>query len=131
MTPILIISYLLLLVVLDATGDAFRFKGWQKAHHFCETLQVAMWLALFALTGLGYMEFRWVYIMIYILERVLFFDPIWNGITGHRWLYVGENDLMGMAIRGIAKLFKVPYEHPSFMVKFISALALIAILIQI
>lgn len=128
--PLLIISYLLLCVVLDAVGDSFRFKGWQRLHHLFETFQVALWLSLFALTGLGYVEFRWVYIVIYILERVLFFDPIWNGITEHKWLYVGENDITGLIIRGVARIFKVPYEHPSFMVKLLSALSLFAILVQ-
>lgn len=109
---------LLGLVIVDAVGDALRLKGKQILHHLAEALQIGGWLAIWAFLG-----FEWVYVPIYILGRLWLFDVIFNIVAGNRILYVGESDLWGLSIRGIAKLFKVQYEHPSFIFKFMSLIA--------
>ena len=60
---------LLLLVILDASGDAFRLKGWQVLHHLFEAIQIAGWISIWALFG-----FDPVYIAFYILGRIVLFD---------------------------------------------------------
>lgn len=81
---------LLLLVVLDASGDAFRLNGWQAAHHVMETIQVAGWFAVWLL-----FRFNPVYIVMYLLGRFIGFDAIFNLITDNELFYVGESSLYG------------------------------------
>lgn len=81
---------LLLLVVLDAAGDAFRLKGKQVLHHSLESLQVALWVAVWAL-----FEFQPYYIAMYILGRFVMFDLVFNLIAGNKLLYVGKSSLYG------------------------------------
>jgi len=116
---------LLLLVILDASGDAFRFKGWQFIHHLTESVQVAGWIAVWALFG-----FELVYIPIYILSRIILFDVIFNAISKHPLMYVGESDLFGGFIRWIGRIFKVPYEHPAFIFRVMAFIAWVGLVIS-
>ncbi len=108
---------LLLLVVLDASGDAFRHEGWQLLHHGVESLQLAGWVAVWAL-----FDFNLVYIVMYIAGRVLLFSMTFNLFAGNEILYIGESSIYGKAIRGFADLVHQNYIHFSFMIKFIAGL---------
>jgi len=108
---------LLLLIILDATGDAFRLEGRQVLHHVVESFQIAGWLAVWAL-----FDFNMVYIVMYILGRLILFDVTFNAIAGNSLLYMGENDLVGKGVRWFADLTKQNYIHFSFMLKFMSLL---------
>ena len=54
---------LLLIVILDASGDAFRLQGWQVAHHVMEALQIAGWLFIWFT-----FRFNPVWIVMYLLH---------------------------------------------------------------
>jgi len=106
---------LLLLVILDATGDAFRIQGWQFLHHAIETLQIAGWVAVWSL-----FEFNLVFIVMYITGRLFLFDLTLNVIAGNPLLYMGENDAVGWLVRGFANLVKQNYMHFSLVLKFLA-----------
>ena len=118
MNEFTIISLLLLLqVILDASGDAFRFRGWQIVHHMTESIQIAGWFAIWALFG-----FDWQFIVMYIMGRIVVFDLVFNLIAGNKLFYVGESDLIGKLMHRLP----VAPEHISFITKFIAALVWIA-----
>ena len=98
MTFALISLILLLLVVLDATGDALRSRGKQLLHHSIESIQIAIWIALWAL-----FEFHWLYVLMYIFARFVFFDLIYNLIVGNKWYYVGVSSIYDRVFRAIGK----------------------------
>ena len=106
---------LLGLVVLDATGDAFRASGWQIPHHTIEVLQIAGWIALWALYG-----FKRYYIAMYILARIWAFDIVFNLWYGTKLLYLGHSDLVGLSVHWFADLVGHNYMHFSFILKFIA-----------
>lgn len=108
---------LLVLVLLDATGDAFRANGWQVAHHTMESLQVAGWFAVWIL-----FKFNPVYIVMYILGRFVSFDTAFNLIAGNDWWYVGESSLYGRFLSWLASVVKQPV---SMFVTSFKAIALI------
>jgi len=106
---------LLALVVIDATGDVFRAAHWQIPHHAMEVIQVAGWIAIWALYG-----FKKYYIGMYILARLWAFDLVYNIWFGHPLLYMGQSDLLGLSVQWFADLVKQNYLHFSFMIKFLS-----------
>lgn len=106
---------LLALVVIDATGDALRLAGWQIPSHAMESIQVAGWILIWALYG-----FKGYYIAMYILGRIWAFDLVHNLWTGHQLLYMGTNDLVGLAVHWFSDLVKQNYLHFSFILKFIA-----------
>ena len=108
---------LLFLVILDASGDAFRGNGWQLVHHFMESIQISIWILVWIL-----FRFNPVFIVMYILGRVWLFDPVLNLWVGNptHLLYMGENDIFGKSVRWFADLVKQNYLHFSFMLKFIA-----------
>lgn len=107
---------LLLLVILDATGDAFRAEGWQLAHHSMETLQVAGWIAVWVL-----FRFNPVYIVMYILGRFIVFDGIFNLIVGNELFYVGESSIYGRFLSFGITWMKI---HMGMIVSWLKFLAL-------
>lgn len=118
MNTFTIISLLLLVQVInDAIGDAFRLKGWQVVHHAVETFQIAGWIVLWAFFG-----FELQFVVMYIMGRIWLFDIIFNLISGNRLLYVGVSDLVGILIRKLP----VPDVHLSFIIKFLALLVWIA-----
>ena len=112
---ILVCLLLLAQVILDATGDWFRTRGWGILHHAMEAIQIGGWLLIWALFG-----FKIVYVYMYILGRVWAFDIVYNIWHGGKLLYVGKFDLLGKAIRWLAEKTKQPYVHFSFTIKFIA-----------
>jgi len=121
MEQYIIVGLILLLIVgIDAIGDAFRFLGRGVAHHTMETLRIAAWIGLWASMEFEWVDFEWYYIAMYILARIWLFDAAYNLITGHPFLYVGTSDIYGRTIRWIANIFKVPYEHPAFITRLIA-----------
>ena len=106
---------LLGLVVLDATGDVFRATRWQIPHHAMEVVQIAGWIAIWALYG-----FKRYYIAMYILARLWAFDLVYNLWFGHPLLYMGSSDLVGLSVRWFADLVKQNYLNFSFMLKFLA-----------
>jgi len=126
MDPKIVISLVLLLqVALDASGDAFRAKGWQVIHHFMEALQIAGWFLIWALFG-----FEPIFIPIYILGRIWLFDLIFNIWKGNHLLYLGENDVFGKVIRWFANLVKQNYMHFSFILKLMALVAWLGLMLR-
>ena len=121
-----IIISLLLLIIIDATGDALRFLNRSIASHTMESLQIAGWFAIWALFG-----FEWLYIPVYILGRIWLFDVLFNVLTAHDPLYMGKNDLFGLAVHKFSEWVRQDYKHFSFTIKFVSLIAWIGLLIKI
>ncbi len=95
----LIINIILLIqVVLDATGDAFRVKRHTEAHHILEAMQVAVWMLIWY-----YAEPHFLYIIMYIGARFVFFDLVYNLIAGNRWHYFGDGSYYDRLFRWITK----------------------------
>lgn len=108
---------LLLLVILDASGDAFRLEGWQVAHHMMETLQVIGWIALWSL-----FKFNPVYIVMYLLGRFIGFDTVFNLIVGLDLFYVGESSLYGRVLSQFTDVVGTP---PAMLISALKFMALI------
>lgn len=106
---------LLLMVILDATGDAFRLEGWQVLHHMIEAAQVAGWFVIW-----GLFPFNPVWIVMYILGRFVTFDLVFNLIAGNDWWYVGESSLYGRFLTWFAGLVKQPLGEFQAMPKFVA-----------
>ena len=116
---------MILLVLLDATGDAFRLRHWMAAHHFMELLHVAGWFAIWALFG-----FKRVYILLYILARVALFDITFNPVAGLEPFYVGFTSLYDSFITWFSGLFKSAPGHFAFILTFMSSLAWVGVFIK-
>ena len=82
-------------VILDAVGDGFRVRGWQRLHHSLESLQIAIWLAILPAIHFGWLDFQWYYIWMYVLGRIWLFDLVINPIMGMKLLYVGKSSWDG------------------------------------
>ncbi len=89
MNEFVIVSLVLLgVILLDAVGDGLRWIGKPMAHHAVEALREAIWLAMVA-----YFMGTWVIIPMYILARIVFFDPIINLVAGKGLGYVGSSSI--------------------------------------
>lgn len=134
---------LLLIVVIDATGDAFRFKGWDVVHHVMETLQIAAWFAFAVLFAAFCMNSvhanesvmavvmgQWHYALIYVLGRIWLFDLLFNIITGHDPLYMGKSDLVGRSVIWFSGKVKQDYKHFSFIIKAMALIAWIGLMLN-
>ena len=108
---------LLALVILDATGDAFRALGWQILHHIMESLQIAGWVAVWAL-----FEFNLVFVVMYILGRFVGFDAVFNLIKGNPFFYVGDSSIYGTVLSWFTGAVKTP---PTLLVSMLKFMALI------
>jgi len=117
---------LLLQVALDASGDAFRFRTWQKAHHSMEVVHVALWFDLWACFG-----FKWRYFLLYILGRLWLFNIVFNLWCGWELLYMGTTDPVDISIRWFADLVKQNYMHFSFMLKLLSLIGWVSVYIKV
>lgn len=106
---------LLILVVLDGAGDAFRLQGWQIAHHTMEMVQVGGWVAIWAL-----FRFNLVHIVMYILGRFVGFDMVFNLIAGNELLYVGESSLYGRFLVWFTGIIPTPTAMLVGMLKFMA-----------
>jgi hypothetical protein len=89
MSEFAIVTLILLgIVLLDAIGDGLRWIGKQVAHHMVEILREAIWLSLVA-----YFMGNWLIIPMYVLARIVFFDPIINLVAGKGLGYIGSSSL--------------------------------------
>ena len=117
---------LVLMILLDASGDAFRTKDWQFIHHLMEAIHLGLWIAIWALFA-----FRWEWILVYVMARIWIFDLTYNIWVGNKLMYVGKNDLWGGFIRWWANLVKQPYENFSFIFKVMAFAVWIGMTIKI
>jgi len=136
-----IIISLLLLVVLDAYGDALRYRGYQ-IWHLVEAVQIAGWFVFAGLFAADCMTSivanqsvmsiilsGWIYVLIYVLGRIWLFDLVYNLTAGKPILYVGKNDLFGKSVRWFAGIWPVSYSNVSFIVKFMALIGWVALLL--
>lgn len=125
----LIISLCLLaLVVFDAIGDAFRFRGWNIPHHAVESIHVVGWFVIWALFGPDFLP---VHVALYILGRVVLFDIVFNIAGGLPIGYVGENSLYDLAVKLWAKWVKQSPANFAFIFRLIAFVFWIGTLIKI
>ena len=111
------ILILLLQVILDAVGDGFRMNSWQKAHHTMETLREGIWIALIAAVSLGWLDFQWYYVAMYILGRIWLFDPVINLVAREDFFYIAKSSWDGVILYWLAYKFRVPVILPAAMIK--------------
>lgn len=118
MEPFKFISLILIIpILLDAVGDALRFRNKQKPHHILEALHVAAWMLIWA-----YFGFAWQYIVMYTLARVVLFDVVFNLSSGLKLGYVGESSIYGWLV----SWFSGKVREPGILVWVIRAMCLIA-----
>ena len=123
----LIISLVLLgLVLLDAIGDAFRLRSWQIPHHIMEVLHVAGWIAVWALFG-----FRWEYVLLYVLGRIILFDIVFNLTAGLPIGYVGRSSLYDIILTWFGGWVKQHPAHFVFIFRFMAVLVWIATYVKL
>jgi len=125
MEQYIIVSLLLLVpVILDALGDSFRIRGWQNLHHTMESAREAFWIGMIVAVSplLGWLEFEWYYIGMYILGRIWLFDPILNLVSDFDFFYISDSSTDGRILIWLSsdKVFDVPVILPAAMVKFIA-----------
>jgi len=106
-----------MLVIIDASGDAFRLQHWMILHHVMESIMVAGWIVVWSL-----FRFNPVFIVMYILGRFIAFDLVFNLIAGNDWWYVGESSLYGRFLSWMAATVKQP------VAMFVSAFKAIALI---
>ena len=105
------------LIILDATGDAFRSRGWQIAHHIMEAVHEGVWLALLVFFTQSYNL-----IPIYILCRVAIFDVVYNLIAGKKLNYVGESSVYGIVMGWFSEKVK----EQGYLIWWIRGMSLLA-----
>jgi len=111
------ISMLLLaIVMIDAVGDAMRFRHHQIIHHALEVLGIAVWFILM----LQCESFEPVYIVMYTLGRIAIFDPLYNFTSGLPLKYIGNSSLYDRFLRKFATWIS----EPGMLIWVIRALAL-------
>ena len=135
------ISLLLLaLVAVDASGDAFRFRGWQIASHSMEVVQIIGWCLFAAVFALFHSTdildaslweiilLMLPYAVMYIMGRIILFNPLWNVLTGCKLLYVGESNWYDLFIRWVAnlKFWRCAYTNVHFIIIFMALLVWVA-----
>lgn len=100
----LIVSIILLLIIaVDAVGDALRAEGKLIGSHVMESVQIASWIAIWAL-----FDFDVYYIAMYVLARFAFFDLIYNKVSRNNWLYIGNSSYYDRLIRWFAEKARAP-----------------------
>jgi len=124
--PLIVSFCLLALVVFDALGDAFRFRGWNIPHHTMESIHVAGWVAVWALFG-----FAPVYVWLYVLGRIVLFDIVFNLTGGLPIGYIGENSIYDLAVKLWAKWWKQSPANFAFIFRFMALVSWIALFIKI
>jgi hypothetical protein len=76
-------------ILLDASGDAFRLKGWQKLQHSFESLQIIVWFWIAWLLTNNQFHHWQELALLYISARFVFFDAIFKVWTKQPISYVG------------------------------------------
>lgn len=103
MTFLIVSIILLSIILLDAIGDALRSQGKLIGSHVMESIQIASWIAIWAL-----FDFDIYYIAMYVLARFAFFDLIYNIASRNDWLYIGNSSYYDKFIRWIAEKARAP-----------------------
>ena len=141
MSSFTIISILLLLIVaIDAAGDAFRIHQWQNVHHAMEVIVSVLWFifaALFAIHVRHELIFNpgvWSVIKLllpfggmYITGRIWLFDPLLNLIAGYRLTYSGKSSVYGRVL----SWFQGKVKEPGHLVWVLRVMALVAWIVWI
>jgi len=109
--------FMITLILLDASGDAFRSRGCQVVHHIFEATHEAIWLGL-----LAYFTKSYNIIPIYILCRIAIFDVLYNLIAGNKLNYVGKSSVYGI----VMTWFAMKIREQGFLIWVVRAMALIA-----
>jgi hypothetical protein len=117
---------LLVLVVFDAVGDAFRLRKWNVLHHVFEVFHVAGFFAIWALFG-----FEPVYVLLYILGRIVLFDIVFNLVAGLPITYIGTGSLYDIAVTKLGGWVKQNPANFAFIFRFMALVAWIGLLIKI
>lgn len=112
----IVLLLLLLQVVLDAAGDAFRTRKWQIPHHAFEALQIAVWIFIWAK-----FEFELYFIWMYVIGRFWAFDMVYNLITKEELWYVGKTSLYGRFFSWFIPKIK----EPGMLVPWLKGMALL------
>jgi hypothetical protein len=94
----IVILFLLWQVIIDGLGDGFRVRKWQRPHHSMETLRIGGWLAYPAALSLGWVDFQWYYIAMYILGRIWAFDLVYNLVARNKLFYVSKTSWDGVIL---------------------------------
>lgn len=124
--PLIISLALLALVLFDAIGDAFRFRGWNIPHHLLESCHIAGWVAVWALFG-----FAPVYVLLYVLGRIVLFDIVFNLVGGLPIGHVGKNSIYDLAVTLFGGWFKQNPANFAFIFRVIALVAWVGTLIKI
>lgn len=104
MNEFTIVSLILLLVVaIDAAGDAFRIHQWQILHHSMEVLGIVAFFVIWAS-----FDFRYEYAIMYPTGRIWLFDPLLNVIAGYKLTYAGKSSLYGRLLSWFMNKVKNP-----------------------
>ena len=109
---------LLLLIVLDATGDAWRVMGFSVLSHVAEVGIIIGFVAIWKL-----FPFKWHYPIVYVLMRVWAFNLTLNTVIGLPAGYLGTSNLYD---RGITWFAGVVHQAPGHFVFILSFMALVA-----
>lgn len=115
-TQLLIILLLVTTVILDAVGDAFRFRTWQIPHHIFEALHVATWITIWWAGS-----FDLLYVQLYIAARIVLFDIIFNLTAGLNIWYIGRSSLYDIILTWFGGWVK---QHPIHFVFIFRLMAL-------
>jgi len=124
--PLIVSFCLLALVVFDALGDAFRFRGWNIPHHAMESIHVAGWVAIWALFG-----FAPVYVWLYVLGRIVLFDIVFNLAGGLPITHIGTNSIYDIVVTKLGGWVKQHPGHFAFIFRFMALVSWIALFIKI
>ena len=108
---------LLAIVLLDAVGDGLRWNGKQVAHHIVEIIREGIWLSMVAI----FMD-NWLIVPMYIVARIIFFDPIINLVAGKGLGYVGSSSIYDR----ILKWFSFKVKESGQLIWVLRAMALLA-----
>ena len=124
MTDFQMLSWILVLsIIVDAVGDAFRKNGNQIPHHFFEATNVAIWIGVIVIVARGDIQWFNRLIVMYITARIAIFDITFNIIAGNKWSYVGKSSLYGRLLTWFTSLPSI--REPGFLIWVIRAMAAI------
>jgi hypothetical protein len=113
----------LLLILLDAVGDALRARNKQVPHHTLEVIHIIGWFFIAVIVARGWLEWSDRQIVMYITLRIAIFDVIFNVIKGNKWSYVGESSLYGRFMNWFTDLPKIMEQ--GFLIWVIRVMALV------
>lgn len=114
-TELIISIILLALVLIDAIGDAFRFRGWLTPHHITEVVHVAGWIVLWA-----FFPFSLVYVWLYLCSRIVLFDITFNLTAGLPIGHIGKSSLYDIVLTKFGGWVRQNPVHFAFILRAIA-----------